>query len=183
MALDSLSREMRAMVAYMQWLGKDVRKGEYAAGAGLTKMKWLSRAAHPVTGRKLYLKNCQICHGNSGEGQKISSEGNFIYPPSWGDSSFNTGAGLFRISNFARYIYANMPNGATHEKPILTEEEAWDIAAFVLSMPRPQKDYRMDWPKLELKPIDHPFGPYQDPFAEEQHKFGPFPPIEKALKK
>ncbi len=181
LALDSLSREMRAMVAYMQWLGKDVLKGENAAGAGLIKMKWLSRAADPVAGRKLYLKNCQICHGNSGEGQKISINGNFIYPPSWGESSFNIGAGLFRISNFARYIFANMPNGATYEKPILIEEEAWDIAAFVLSMPRPQKDYHRDWPKMELKPVDHPFGPYKDSFAEEQHKFGPFTPIEKIL--
>lgn len=183
LALDSLSREMRAMVAYIKWLGKDVPKGEIAAGAGLIKMNWLSRAADPVAGRRLYLKNCQICHGNSGEGQKISSQGNFIYPPSWGESSFNTGAGLFRISNFAKYIFANMPNGATYEKPALTEEEAWDIAAFVVSMPRPQKDYLADWPKIELKPVDHPFGPYRDQFAEVQHKFGPFPPIENQLKK
>ena len=180
--LDSLSREMQAMVAYIQWLGKDVPKGEYVAGAGLISMNWLSRAADTVAGKKLYLKNCQICHGNSGEGQRLSLDGPFIYPPMWGANSFNTGAGLYRISNFARYIFANMPNGASHEKPILTEDEAWDIAAFVVSMPRPEKSFTADWPKLELKPIDHPQGPYPDKFSAKQHKFGPFPPIETALK-
>jgi thiosulfate dehydrogenase len=35
----------------------------------------------------------------------------------------------------------------------------------------------MDWPKIAKKPFDHPFGPYVDPFSEEQHKFGPYKPI------
>ena len=125
--IDSLSKEMRAMVSYIRWVGKDVPKGKRAAGSGFAEMNWLPRAANPVKGRKLYLQKCQICHGFSGEGQLLSAHGAYIYPPLWGENSFTTGAGLYRLSFFARYIRTNMPNGATYEKPVLSEEEAWDI--------------------------------------------------------
>ena len=42
----------------------------------------------------------------------------------------------------------------------------------------PAKDLKKDWPKISEKPIDHPFGPYSDSFTEEQHKYGPFKPIQ-----
>jgi thiosulfate dehydrogenase len=72
---------------------------------------------------------------------------------------------------------------ATIEKPILTDEEAWDIAAFINSRPRPEKKFPADWPDISSKPYDHPYGPYVDTFSEEQHKFGPFAPIKAAQKK
>ena len=75
-----------------------------------------------------------------------------------------------------------MPFGATYEKPQLSDEEAWDIAAYVNSRPRPTKDLSKDWPKISGKPIDHPIGPYSDNFSEEQHKFGPFKPIDEFKK-
>jgi thiosulfate dehydrogenase len=182
--LDSLSREMRALVSYITWLGKDVRKGDKAEGSGLLEIEWLPRAADPIKGRKLYLQHCNICHGRNGEGQKISADSpGYIYPPLWGENSFNTGAGLFRISNLGRYIYANMPNGATFENPILSPEQAWDIAAYVESMPRPDKKFAGDWPKVDTKPVDYPFGPYADSFPEKQHKFGPFGEIMDQVKK
>ncbi|MCB0768664.1 MAG: cytochrome C, partial [Flavobacteriales bacterium] len=65
----------------------------------------------------------------------------------------------------------------------LTDEEAWDVAAFVNSQPRPVKDLTGDWPDISKKPIDHPFGPYSDTFTETQHKYGPFGPIAEARKK
>lgn len=57
-----------------------------------------------------------------------------------------------------------MPFGASYQNIILSDEEAWDIAAYVNSQDRPQKDLKMDWPKLSGKPVDHPFGPYADLF-------------------
>ena len=74
-------------------------------------------------------------------------------------------------------------NQSTHTNPALTTEEAWDVAAFVNSQPRPQKDISKDWPDISKKPVDHPFGPYTDGFSEQQHKFGPFAPIVEARKK
>jgi thiosulfate dehydrogenase len=71
-----------------------------------------------------------------------------------------------------------MPFGAaSHAVPQLTDTEAWDVAAFINSRPRPQKTFTGDWPDISRKPFDHPFGPYTDSFSESQHKYGPFTPI------
>ena len=72
-----------------------------------------------------------------------------------------------------------MPNGATYDNPQLSNEEAWNIAAYVAIQPRPTKDFSQDWPDISKKPVDHPFGPFSDKFTEKQHKFGPFEPIKK----
>ena len=76
-----------------------------------------------------------------------------------------------------------MPQGTNNDAPNLSDEEAWDVAAFVNSQPRPKKDLSKDWPKLKGKPVDHPFGPYADKFSELQHKYGPFKEIAEAKKK
>lgn len=177
--LDSLSREMRAIVAYINWLGKDVPKKEKPEGSGLVELPLPDRAADPEKGRSVYAAKCVTCHGPDGQGQLNAEANAYTYPPLWGKHSFNTGAGLFRLSRFAGYVYANMPLGATHDRPQLTVEEAWDIAAFVNSQPRPEMDLSKDWPDISLKPFDHPFGPYSDSFSEQQHKYGPFGPIKK----
>jgi len=92
----------------------------------------------------------------------------------------NTAAGLFRLSRFAGYVKNNMPFGeVSYHNPDLTNEEAWDVAAFVNSQPRPVRIFKEDWPDISKKPIDHPFGPFADNFTEEQHKYGPFKPIKK----
>ncbi|WP_439882085.1 c-type cytochrome [Pontibacter sp. MBLB2868] len=181
--LDVDTKEMQAMVAYIQWLGKDVKKGETPKGSGLIDIEYLDRPASPEKGKPLYAQKCQVCHGTDGQGLKSEGSPEFVYPPLWGKNSYNDGAGLYRISNFAKYVKANMPLGVTYDHPQLTDEEAWDLAAFVNSQPRPKKDLSKDWPDISKKPYDHPFGPYTDSFSEEQHKYGPFPPIIAAKEK
>jgi thiosulfate dehydrogenase len=180
--LDSLSREMRAMVAYINWVGKDVKKGVVPSGAAVVDLPYLHRAADPELGKTAYSKHCVSCHMADGSG-KLNDDGSFLYPPLWGERSYNTAAGLYRLSRFAGFIKSNMPNlTSSYEHPVLTDEEAWDIAAYVNSMPRPEKRFRNDWPDIAKKPIDHPFGPYADHFSEIQHKFGPFGPIKEQRK-
>jgi thiosulfate dehydrogenase len=131
----------------------------------------------------VYTLKCKTCHTGTGEG-KLNTDGlTYQYPPLWGEHSYNIGAGLYRLSRFAGYVKSNMPQNTTFEAPQLTDEEAWDVAAYVNSQPRPKKDLGKDWPKIAGKPIDHPFGPYADKFSEEQHKYGPFQPIADAKKK
>ena len=102
----------------------------------------------------------------------------------WGNDSYNDGAGLYRISNFAGYVHSNMPfKVSSHDRPSLTAEDAWDIAAFINSQPRPEKFFAYDWPKIERKPYDHPFGPFADSFPTIQHKYGPFGIIKAQMKK
>jgi thiosulfate dehydrogenase len=64
--------------------------------------------------------------------------------------------------------------GADYRNPMLSNEEAWDVAAYVESQARPHKsgldrDFSSD---LLDKPVDAPYGPYADGFTEEQHKYG-----------
>lgn len=180
--LDSNSREMLAIKSYIEFVGQFVAKDSIPAGTGIWKLKNLKRAADPIKGQLAYEQKCVTCHGQNGEGV-MNADGNaYTYPPLWGSHSYNVGAGLYRLSRFAGYIKANMPFGATYDKPQLTDEESWDIAAYVNSRPRPNKDLSKDWPKISAKPVDHPFGPYDDGFSEKQHKFGPFKPIDEFKK-
>jgi len=176
--LDSNSREMLAMKSYIEFVGQFVPKDSIPAGSGIWKLKYLKRAADPIKGQVAYEQKCVTCHEQYGEGVMNADGTAYTYPPLWGGHSYNNGAGLYRLSRFAGYIKANMPFGATYDKPQLTDEESWDIAAYVNSRPRPNKDLSKDWRKISAKPSDHPFGPYDDGFSEEQHKFGPFKPIE-----
>jgi len=178
-AVDSTSREFKAIYAYIKWLGQAVKKGEKPIGSGIEKLPYLDRAADPKKGQIVYTAQCQTCHGANGEGQLAADALEYTYPPLWGSHSYNDGAGLYRISNFAGYVKNNMPNLLTsHENPTLTEEESWDVAAYVNSQSRPHKDQSKDWPKFEKKPLDFAFGPYADAFSESQHKYGPFKPIQ-----
>ncbi|MEI2740291.1 MAG: c-type cytochrome [Chitinophagaceae bacterium] len=187
-APDSNSKEYQAIYAYIKWVGQNVKKGEKPAGSGIEKLSFMERAANPAKGKEVYTAQCQNCHGVNGEGQLTLSGNSYEFPPLWGEHSYNSGAGLFRISNLAGYIHGNMPfNQATYNNPKLSNEEAWDVAAYINSQPRPSKDLSKDWPDISKKPFDHPFGPYTDEFTETEHKYGPFKPIiakkEELLKK
>jgi thiosulfate dehydrogenase len=178
-AVDSNSREFKAIYAYIKWLGQAVQKGEKPIGSGIEKLTYLDRAADPQKGQIVYTAQCQTCHGANGEGQLAADALEYTYPPLWGSHSYNDGAGLYRIGNFAGYVKNNMPNLlATHKNPTLNLEECWDVAAYVNSQSRPHKDQSKDWPKFEKKPLDFAIGPYADGFSESQHKYGPFKPIQ-----
>jgi len=175
---DSNSREMQAMVAYIKWLGAPVAKGQKPYGSGIRDIPVLSRAADPGKGKIVFQSQCVACHGDDGQGMKDGDDIAYQYPPLWGPHSYNSGAGLFRLSRFAGYVKYNMPYRNNYDGAAqLTDEEAWDVAAFVNSQPRPVADISLDWPDISKKPFDHPFGPYADGFSEQQHKYGPFGPV------
>jgi len=181
--LDDNSTEMRAFVSYIKWVGSEVSIGVYPKGAGLLDLPLLDRPADPLKGKEVFKFYCSRGHGAQGEGLRDEHGIEWKYPPLCNDNSYNIGAGLFRLSRFAGYVKANMPNGATYDNPQLTDEEAWDVAAYVNSLPRPAKDLSQDWPDISTKPFDHPFGPYADNFSEKQHKYGPFASIKADQKK
>jgi thiosulfate dehydrogenase len=168
------SKEMRAIKGYITWLGNTATKGNPPDGAGLKKIAFLDRAADPARGEHVYTGKCARCHGKDGEGKTDSLGPGFRYPPLWGNHSYNVGAGLYRVHTFARFVKYNMPEGSSHLAPQLSDEEAWDVAAFVNSRPRPVMNLAKDWPRIAEKPIDHPFGPYADSFSEARHKYGPY---------
>jgi thiosulfate dehydrogenase len=175
--LDTSSREMQAIYSYLKWLGQEVPKGMKPVGTGIADLKFLKRPADPSKGETVFILNCQRCHGTNGEGKLKPDSVSYEYPPLWGKHSYSTAAGLFRLSRFAGYVRFNMPFDAPQNASRITDEEAWDVAAFVNSQPRPEKNYKEDWPDISSKPFDYPFGPYADGFSETQHKYGPFKEI------
>ena len=182
-AIDTAGKEMQSIVAYINFLGTNVEKGKKAAGSGFKDLAFLDRAVDPGKGQVVYTAKCQSCHQANGEGVFNADKSEYSFPALWGQHSYNDGAGLYRISNFAKYVKYNMPQGVTHENPQLTDEEAWDVAAFINSQPRPHVNEPKDWPDKVKKPVDHPFGPYADAFTEKQHKYGPYKPIADEQKK
>ncbi len=82
----------------------------------------------------------------------------------------------------AGWLKLNMPYDkvAYGGNPILTDQEAFDLAAFINNdaiHPRPASSDKKQYPDILTKPIDCEHGPYIDSFSEVQHKFGPYPPI------
>jgi thiosulfate dehydrogenase len=89
-----------------------------------------------------------------------------------------------RLIAAANFVHSNMPQGADYLNPVLPTADAWDVAAFVVSQPRPHKaELEKDFPDLAQKPVDAPHGPYLDGFSVEQHKYGPYAPIRAALRR
>jgi len=75
------------------------------------------------------------------------------------------------------FIYVNMPFGqATWDRPTLSEDDAYDVAGFVVSHPRQPREGEVakDFSNPYDKPEDFPWGSYADSFSETQHKYGPF---------
>lgn len=119
------SRQMKALIHYMDWISQDVRHFKKIPWLGLRKIK-SSHTPDSINGRTCYAEFCAPCHGDNGEGSKQA-------PPVWGDSSFNDGAGMNTLPRLSAFIYHNMP----YENPNLTIEQSLDIASFLMSQPRP----------------------------------------------
>ncbi|MCF4101112.1 c-type cytochrome [Gillisia sp. M10.2A] len=174
------SDAMKAIVAYMEWLSEDVPEEREAEFKGFPPIKIPEIAVDLEKGRSLYTIECQVCHGENGQGVRLAdTTKGYQYPPLWGEDSYNHGAGMHRVITAAEFIKGNMPFGqATRENPKLTDEEAYHLAGYINSFSRPIKPgTEKDYPDLKLKPVSTPYGPWADDFSESQHKFGPYQPI------
>lgn len=176
--VDVNSKEMRAIVSYIKHISKNTPIGKRIIGQGFVDFEAPGRPANVHDGKLVYQSNCKSCHGEQGQGvkgNKGNREGGYIYPPLWGTDSYNDGAGMARLLTAARFIKGNMPLGVTHESPILSDEEAYDVAAYINSFSRPQKaNKELDYPDLTKKPKDCPYPPYSDDIPQAQHKLGPY---------
>ena len=147
---------MQAMVAYFDWMKRETKPGDKVAGRGVGKID-PKIVPNTDNGKQIYTAQCALCHGESGEGIK-NAAGKWVYPPLWGDDSFNIGAGMARTYTAAAFVKRNMPI-AFHEKfPLgqggLSDQEAVDVAEYFTHMPRPDFAGKIkDWPK-DKKPAD-----------------------------
>jgi len=172
------SVEMIAMESYILSLARqsDAMPNSKMLSVDPPDFKEPDRRADLAAGELVYQEKCQICHGENGAGLRESLDpvDGYLFPPLWGPESYNNGAGMNRVLTAARFIKARMPLG----QPDLSDDEAYDVSAYINSKPRPVKEgLEADFPELFRKPVDSPYPPYADPFPHEQHKYGPFAPI------
>lgn len=119
---------------YMHWLATGAPTGVKMPGAGYPDLKKTSLGYDPERGRDVYAAKCAVCHGSDGQGQE-DINGRVVFPPLWGPKSYNWGAGMARVNTAAGFIMANMPLGQGNS---LSDQQAWDAAAFIDSRERPR---------------------------------------------
>ena len=116
------SRTMQALLAYLQWISKDIPV--YASLPWALPAK-LGTAHKPdaAAGEKVYAESCASCHGDAGDGS----------PPLWGKGAYSDGSTLHNIDTLAVFTHRFMPP----EAATLTPEQSLDVAAYVDAQPRP----------------------------------------------
>jgi thiosulfate dehydrogenase len=140
------SREMQDILAYIAWLSRGVPHGAKLPGAdGLPPIPEMQ--GDSARGAAVFTAKCTACHGPDGQGLPG-------FPALWGPRSYSVGASMARHSKAASFIWHNMPLGQGKSLP---QQEAWDVAAYINSMPRldsPGKEN--DWP-MGGAPNDVPY--------------------------
>jgi len=134
--LSPSGRDMHDIVAYLAFLSKGFPVGVEMQGQGLPRLDPLK--GDTARGRTIFQANCVVCHGPDGHGTQVA-------PPLWGPRSFNIGAGMSRVNTAAAFIHHLMPR----DRPgILTPQQAFDVATYIASQPRPDfPGKENDWPR------------------------------------
>ena len=149
-ALPIDSPEMKAMIDYFNWLSAGLPRNVKVEGAGIGKVD-ANLVPDPVRGKEIYEAKCAECHGKDGDGLK-DARNEYVFPPLWGDHSFNIGAGMARTYTAAAFIKNNMPvayglNAPLGQGGALTDQDAVDVAEYFTHQPRPDFPAKVkDWP-------------------------------------
>lgn len=124
-----------ALVSYSYWLAKGAPTGDQAMpGRGYPRLPEPRQGFDARRGERVYAAKCALCHGEDGAGV-THQDGRTLFPPLWGTESYNRGAGMHRIETAAAFIHHNMPLGLAYS---LSEQEAWDVAAYINGQERPK---------------------------------------------
>ncbi|HZE08455.1 MAG TPA: c-type cytochrome, partial [Gemmatimonadaceae bacterium] len=128
-------RDMHDIVSYLAFLSSGIPVGAQMQGQGMVRLKPLR--GNLSRGISLFASTCARCHGGKGEGTRLA-------PPVWGSRSYNIGAGMANVIIAASFIHATMPfDHAVH----LTEQQAFDVATYIDTRPRPNfSAIGRDWP-------------------------------------
>jgi thiosulfate dehydrogenase len=140
-ALVPESRDMRDIIAYMAFLSSGYPVFADVEGQSAPAVPPLE--GDTVGGGATFIAKCSICHGVDGAGTEV-------YPALWGPGSYNIGAGMARVRNAAAFIKVAMPQTAPGT---LTDQEAYDLATYINTRPRPDfPGKEFDWPRGDPPP-------------------------------
>jgi len=141
-ALAPEGADMAAIFDYINFISRDAPGGKPPPGRGFKRIE-PPRTPDRAAGAQKYATRCASCHGADGAG--LLADGKYAFPPVWGERSFNIGAGMARLDTAAAFIRANMPRGAGGT---LSDQDAYDIADFMIYQPRPDFAGKVhDWPQ------------------------------------
>jgi thiosulfate dehydrogenase len=176
--------EMKAILTYIRFISAGVPTGRGAEGRGVPPEPLPTAASDPKHGAAVFAATCAVCHQADGQGKRWgpkevgAQRHRYQFPPLWGPDSYNDAAGMARPITAANFIRANMPFGTDYAHPVLSVQDAFDVAAFVDSQPRPHRPgNERDFPDRALKPADATYPPFLGPFPPSQHLTGPWQPI------
>ena len=125
---------MEGLLFYMQWLDEQAQSLKLCNSVKHGFPPIQSSTGDPVTGQQVFVQKCAVCHQLDGQGRYEYDT--YYRPALWGDHSFNQAAGMFTDPAFlASFVRWNMPLMAGGE---LTDQEAWDLEAYIHSKPRPK---------------------------------------------
>jgi thiosulfate dehydrogenase len=185
-ALPPAGPQMKAMLTYIRFISGNAPTGKPVPGRGAPPLPLPAVAADRGHGAEIFKTICAACHQPDGQGLRATDAADrhrYQFPPLWGPDSYNDGAGMARPITTAQFVRANMPNGADFAHPVLTEPDAFDVAAFVDGQPRPHlAGTERDFPDRALKPVDATYPPLLGPFPAEQHLVGPWGPMQDWMK-
>jgi len=188
-ALPVGGHEMKAMLSYIRFISMAEPVGASLDGRGAPSLPLPDRAGDPARGGQVFTEICAACHGVDGQGQRLSpaeareTGRRYRYPPLWGPDSFNDGAGMARAITAAQFVHANMPFGTSWQAPRLSVADAFDVVAYIGEQPRPHKPgLDADFPDRARKPVDAAYPPFVGPFPADQHRLGPWRPIQAWMK-
>ncbi|MBP9899727.1 MAG: c-type cytochrome [Gemmatimonadales bacterium] len=137
--LPSDSREMQDIIAYLAFLSHGAPSGAPAPAPAIAGIPVLQ--PDPTAGKTVYTTVCASCHGADGAGIGGAMP---RAPALWGPRSYSIGASMARVERAASFIRHNMPFGAPGT---LTDQQAWDVAAYIDAQPRPDMPGKdADWP-------------------------------------
>jgi thiosulfate dehydrogenase len=144
-ALAHGSRDMRDIVAWLAFISRGAPVQQDTTPRGIPLLA--AMPADKERGSTTFTMRCAGCHGMDGQGTPAGA-------PLWGPQSFNVGASMARLRTAASFIKYNMPN----DRPgTLTDQEAFDVAAYVNSHSRPDlAGKENDWPNGDA-PGDVPY--------------------------
>jgi len=123
---------MEGFVTYMQWLNYQ-RLSMKLCNTVPDGFPPISGTGGKATrGSDIFVQKCAVCHRLDGQGRY---QNGYFRPALWGPQSFNQSAGMFaNPQDLAQFVRWNMPLMAGGE---LTDQEAWDVEAYIHSKPRP----------------------------------------------
>lgn len=126
--------DMEAFLIYMEWLDKESKHLRLCNTVKHGYPKISARTGNAQAGHQVFVQKCAVCHQLDGQGRYESNS--YYRPALWGEHSFNQAAGMFADPTFlAAFVRWNMPLMAGGE---LTDQEAWDVEAYIHSKPRPK---------------------------------------------